>query len=328
MPTLKVYHPNILAMKKIIIAFLLICFFSQSALAAGYELHHVFPRSMSGYFNSIGIDPDLWCIPLKRQDHIGAKGQGIHTMRFVVTGGLNYNESWKVFAATNPHGPASACFAFASVLLSEYGIRGKINTYNYKTRGENGNKIEIGSRLGTKLINKARTLAPHLAKKALFLYLAYEAFRFACAADDIYPDEKLMQRAEEYFIQSIANYENDFEFASKQLAQAYFYLGTSVLVKQIEVKTDFYKETIDLFSKADSKRLGISLYCLSRSVSINQENPFAQLFYAEALYWDKEFSQSLAHAEIALASFQRINDKEMISAIWLKCFGYCIIITG
>lgn len=299
-------------MKRVIFSFLLVLLFSQVAYSSSYDLHHIFPRSMSGYFNSIGINPDLWCILLKRSDHMGAQGRGIHTMRFIVTGGLNYVDSWKMFAVANPDGPSSACFAFASLLLSEYGLKGKIKVLNYLTKTETGKEINVGSRLINGILTRAKLLAPRIAKNIALLFIAFEAFNFACAADDIFPDEEFIRKAEDAFLESTNIYESNPQLASKKLAQAYLYLAISVFSKEMEAKNDFHKEIISRFSNLQEERLRISIFCLERSVRIAPDDPFSQLFYSEALFWNKDYSTSLDFAQKALRSFSALNDQEMI----------------
>lgn len=280
--------------------------------SATYELHHVFPRSMSGYFNSVGINPDLWCIPLSAKDHRGKGGAGIHTMRFACSGGLDYLSSWRMFAQTNPRGPKESCFAFAALLLSEYGIRGKLDFYDYKTRRKTGKDVELGKKVTRQTVEKLKSLPARMAKKLLFVYIAYESFMFACAADDIYPDEKFLGKAEDAFLKATENSERNLELASKDLARAYLYLAVSVFSKYAEGNVDFYKEVLSFFSdKTKQKQLSIALYCLKRSVHLDAGNPFAQLLYAEALYWNKEYRLSRKHAEEALILFRKFGDVKM-----------------
>lgn len=129
------------------------------------ELHHIFPQDYNyrSWFASKDIDPNMWCIPLTREQHTG-KYNSIHHKKYSITGGKNFNQSWSFFIKENPNASKDELFLFAYELLSEFGIDlNKEKFYNYNTKKISGVKFPNISKT-TQILSSALRIGNKILK--------------------------------------------------------------------------------------------------------------------------------------------------------------------
>lgn len=286
-------------------------------VSKGTDLHHIFPKEEAcySYFKSIGIDPHIFTIPLNKEEHIN-----IHKHRFLASGGLRYNDSWKLFfIPNNPSSDPKAqekAFLYAGVLLSEFGIANncwdtlKKEFYKYK------NRCGTGVKVFEKIIESAQNFAKKFlkadAKKILFVYISYEAMRFAIEADDRFPDFKYVDKSKEYFEKALLEEDKNFEHACDLLGNAWVNLGLAYFSKYIDSEQSFRGRIVNYFSSRDEERLKIANRCFKNAVKMSPENPLNSRFYAESSYFLKDYKMALEQAEEAVKGFKYYEDYEMV----------------
>ncbi len=285
-------------------------------VSKGMNLHHIFPKEAAcySYFKSIGIEPHIYTIPLNKEDH-----DKLHSHKFLASGSRNYNNSWKeFFIPNNPISDPNAkekAFLYAGVLLSEFGIANncwdtlKKEFYKYK------NRCGTGVKVFEKIIESAQNFAKKFlkanAKKILFVYISYEAMRFAIEADDRFPDFKYVDKSKEYFEKALLEEERNFEKACDLLGTAYINLGLAYFSKYVDSELSFRGQIVNYFSSRDEECLEVANKCFKNAVKLSPENPFNLRFYAESSYALKDYKTAMEQAKEAIKWFIYYKDDEM-----------------
>lgn len=166
------------------------------------ELHHIFPQAYAGWFKQRDIDPDMWCIPLSREQHTGS-ATSIHHKKYTISGGKDFNNSWKLFIEKKQYATQGQCFTFATLLLAEFGINLKKATfYNYKTKKISDVKIPKNKAINNSLKFAAKYIkfGNRFIKLSPYILIAYELYEFA-SKFNIKIDEDDFDRAMEAYME-------------------------------------------------------------------------------------------------------------------------------
>ena len=285
-------------------------------VSKGTDLHHIFPKEEAcySYFRSIGIDPHIFTIPLNKEEHIN-----IHKHKFLASGGFRYNDSWKMFfIPNNPSSDPKAqekAFFYAGVLLLEFGIANKcwdtLKREFYKYKDRCGTGVKVFEKIIESAQNFAKKFLKANAKKIIFVYISYEAMRFAIEADDKFPDFKYVDKSKEYFEKALLEEERNFEKACDLLGTAYINLGLAYFSKYVDSELSFRGQIVNYFSSRDEERLEVANKCFKNAVKLSPENPFNLRLYAESSYALKDYKTAMEQAKEAIKWFIYYKDDEM-----------------
>lgn len=281
------------------------------------ELHHIFPQAFAGWFRERDIEPNFWCIPLTREQHTGAV-TGIHHKKFAISGGQNFNGSWKFFIDKNPRATKEKCFSFATLLLAEFGINLQSQKfYNYITRQATNVKIPKG-----KIINKSYEFAGKYLKSggrlfrlSPYILVAWELYDCGSAFDIDIDEEKFDKGIVAYMEGEALYKENKPEEARGKFLIANFLLG-SVFHKEImKQTTNLYAEISNRFhTDRQRKAFDLCLYFLKNAHKIKMElnivMPQIPLYVGEIFAISGNHSEAVQYLREAESEFiQKGNHK-------------------
>lgn len=316
----------------LLLSFLMLILFQYNAYPFSWsqtELHHIFPQAYAGWFRQRDIEPNLWCIPLSREKHTGAV-TGIHHMKYAISGGKDFNGSWQQFIDMHPNASKDQCFAFATVLLGEFGIRLKSQTfYNYATKQASNVKIPKSKLVekSTKFVSKYMKWGGRLIELSWFVVAAWELYDLG-SAFDVNIDEERFDKAMDAYAQG-----KELLHAGKpENARAKFlianYLLGSMFHKEIMKRTEsLYSEIASKFNTGRQREaLRLCLFFLKNAYKIKNELhvtfPQVPLYLGETLAVTGEKNQAIpylreAEAELVIKGETRIagHVRELISAL-------------
>lgn len=293
------------------------------------ELHHIFPQTYAGWFRKRDIDPNLWCIPLSREKHTGAM-TSIHHMKYSISGGKDFNGSWQKFIDLHPNATKDQCFAYATVLLGEFGIRLKSQTfYNYLTKQASNVKIPKSKLVekSSKFVSKFMKWGGRLIELSWFVVAAWEIYDLGSAFDVNIDEEKFDKAMDAYAQGKELLHDGKPEDARFKFLIANYLLG-SMFHKEIMKRTnDVYAEIASNFDtdrQREALRLGMSFLKNAYKIKSELQIVFPQvpLYLGEILAITGERSRAIpylreAEEELAYKGETKIatHVKELISIL-------------
>lgn len=313
------------AIKYALVALFLVLICDENAFSFSWsqtELHHIFPQAYAGWFRERGIEPNLWCIPLSREQHTGA-GKGIHHKKYMISNGQNFNGSWKFFIDRNPNASRDQCFAFATMLLAEFGINlHKQKFFDYVSKKASGSKIPKG-----KLIEKSSKFAfkylkwgSRLVRISPFIIVAWELYDLG-SEFDISIDEDQFDKGIDAYIEG----ENLYYEGKANDARAKFlianYLFGSIFHKEIMKQTsNLYSEIVNKFNTERQKQaLELCLYFLNNAYKIKSESkilfPQVPLYIGEILAITGKKREAVSYLQEAETEFVQMGKPELAEKV-------------
>lgn len=286
------------------------------------ELHHIFPQAYAGWFRERSIEPNLWCIPLSREQHTGA-GKGIHHKKYMVSNGQNFNGSWKFFIDKNPNASRDQCFAFATMLLAEFGINlHKQIFFDYVSKKPSGSKIPKG-----KLIEKSSQFASKYLKGgnrfvriSPFIIVAWELYDLGSAFDISIEEDKFHKGIDAYIEGENLYYEGKVNDAREKFLIANYLFG-SIFHKEIMKQTsNLYSEIANKFhTERQKEALKLCLYFLNNAYKIKSELkiqfPQVPLYIGEILAITGEKREAIRYLKEAESEFVQMGEPELAKTI-------------
>lgn len=251
-------------------------------------------------------------------------------MKYAVSGGKDFNGSWRQFIDMHPKATKDQCFAFATVLLGEFGIKLKSQTfYNYATKQASNVKIPKSKLVekSTKFVSKYMKWGGRLIKLSWFVVVAWELYELG-SAFDINIDEERFDKAMDAYAQGKALYEEGKpEEARAKFLIANYLLG-SMFHKEIMKRTDdLYADIASKFhTERQQEALRLCLYFLKNAYKIKSELhvvfPQVPLYLGETLAVTGEKRQAIPYLREAETELSQKGEtkiaghvKELISVL-------------
>lgn len=286
------------------------------------ELHHIFPQAYAAWFRQRDIEPNLWCIPLSREKHTGAM-TSIHHLKYSVSGGKDFNGSWRYFIDKNPNATKDQCFAFATILLGEFGIRLKNQTfYNYATRQASNVKIPKSKLIekSSEFVSKYMKWGGRLIELSWFVVVAWELYDLG-SAFDVNIDEERFDKAMDAYAQGKELYkEGKPEDARAKFLIANYLLG-SMFHKEIMKRTDdLYAEIASKFNtERQREALRLCMYFLKNAYKIKNDLhvafPQVPLYLGEILAITGERRQAIPYLREAETELAQKGETKIVDHV-------------
>lgn len=278
------------------------------------ELHHIFPQAYAGWFRQRDIEPNLWCIPLSREKHTGAL-TGIHHKKYAISGGQDFNGSWRFFIEKNPNASNAQCFAFATMLLAEFGINLRSQTfYDYTTKQASSVKIPKNKLIekSSRFVSKYMKFGGRLIRLTPFLIVAWELYDLGSSFDISLDEEKFDKGIDAYVRGQELYAEGEAEEARAQFLIANYELGSMFHKEIMERTTNIYKEVTSKFkTERQIEAFNLCMYFLKNAYKIKEELkilfPQIPLYIGEIMALNGENKKAVPYLKEAASEFTQIG---------------------